>query len=65
VPSPGDSISIGGEQVCGERECVPDAQAQFDMQRSREREVQERRMRDSAGHATPLGVDVRDVEVGE
>jgi hypothetical protein len=65
VPSAGDSAIAGRQEVASQRERIPNAQAEFQMQLSGESETLERRVRDPSRDPTPFRADFRDGEVGE
>jgi hypothetical protein len=63
MPSAGDSAIAGRKEVAGQREGIPDADAEVEMQLSSEGEADEGRVRDSACDAAPLRAHLRDREV--
>jgi hypothetical protein len=58
-----DSAVATGEELRGHAERVADAHSQIHMEIPREREMQQRRMRDAPSHASPSDEDIRDVVV--
>jgi hypothetical protein len=58
-----DSVVAGGEERSSQPKCIADAHAEIDMEVARERELQERRMWDATGYASPSLEDIREVVV--
>ena len=65
VPSPGDSAVIGGQKFGGQRERVPDADAQGEVQLPSERQPKERDVRNSSSHPSAVRGDFGEREVGK
>jgi hypothetical protein len=60
-----DSVVVAGEERSGQTECVADAHPQIDMEIARERQVEQRRVWDAPGNASPSDEDIRDLVVRE
>jgi hypothetical protein len=58
-----DSAFAAGEQLGGQTERVAHAHSEIDMEITREREMEQRRMWDAAGDAASSEDDIRDVVV--
>ena len=60
-----DSALAAGEKGGGEAERVADAHPQIDMEIARERQMEQRRVWDAPGNASPSDEDIRDLVVRE
>ena len=65
VPSSGDNAVVGREELAGQCERIPDANAELAVELSGEGEVSEGGVRNSTRNAAAFRADVRDREVGE